>query len=188
MVETATTTMARTAKDWRESPVSSHHHVSFLCVDPEETRRYYEDFLGFEFTAAYPSKATVDGKSVDVLNMLFRMKNGDFIGFHHLRGEKKTPLELAPLDMHFALKLPSEGAWNSWVQYLANAGVEYNGPLDHDFVRSVYFLDPNGIWLEFTYELANHEEQLRELETHARRNMAGWTVQTADVKKKARGN
>ena len=187
MVGSPTMTLERTAKDWKKSPVSSHHHISFRCRDPEETRHYYEDFLGLEFTAAIPTKVDVDGKSVDALNMLFRMANGDFLGFYHVAGDDKSKgFELGPLDMHLALKVPSEKDWEVWVKRLTDAGVKFEGPLDHDFVRSVYFQDPNGIWLEFAYEAGNHDDQLRELETHAREGMKGWTAQTADLKREVR--
>lgn len=194
MAQSSTTTLERTeqkprvAKHWKTSPVSSHHHISFRCLDPEETRRYYEDFLGFEFTAAIPSKATVDGKSVDVLHMLFRMANGDFLGFYHTRdGEKAEPITLGPLDMHMAMKVPSEKDWDVWVKRLTDAGIHFEGPLDHDFVRSVYFQDPNGVWLEFAYQTEGHDEMLRDLETHAKEGMDGWTKQTATIKNTARG-
>lgn len=188
MVETSEITRGRTAIDWKLSPVSSHHHIAYRCRDPEETRKYYEDFLGLEFTAAIPTTVEVDGKPWEALHMLFRMANGDFLGFYHFADEEGAKaFELGPLDMHLALKVPSEKDWEVWVQRLTDAGVKFEGPLDHDFVRSVYFQEPNGIWLEFAYQAVDHEDQLRELETHAKEGMAGWTEQTADIKNKARG-
>lgn len=186
MAESATLEKGRTAKDWKQSPVASHHHITFRCKDPEETRAYYEDFLGLEFCAATPITVEVDGKPTEALRMMFRMSNGDFINFEHIP-DRNGPFELGPLDMHFALKVASEEEWKVCVGRLDKEKIHYEGPLDHDFVRSVYFQDPNGIWLEYTYIAPDHDEQMVDLESHARPHMAGWTTQTADTKNKARG-
>lgn len=33
---------------------------------------------------------------------------------------------------------------------LEDVGVEVKGPVDHDFIKSIYFFDPNGLRLEVT--------------------------------------
>ena len=183
MTEAMALPRERTAKDWKFSPVTSHHHLSFRCRDAEETRQYYEDFLGLEFTAAIPTTMEIDGRQVQALNMMFRMQGGDFITFYDVRdgGEFDLP-DLGPLDRHLAFKVPSKEAWDVWVQRLTDAGVKFEGPLDHDFVRSVYWPDPNGVWLEFAYEVQEHEDIIAALELEARKGMADWTVMTSDIK------
>ena len=175
---------ARTAKPWIDSPVTSHHHLSFRCADPEATRKYYEDFLGLEFTAARRITAEVGGESVEALELMFRMKDGDFVTFYHIKDKSFDLPELGPLDRHLAFKLPSEQDWDTWIQRMKDAGEEFQGPLDHDFVRSIYWCDPNGVWLEFAYEVDRHDEMVEELERHAREGMDNWTVMTAKTKTK----
>ena len=42
---------------------------------------------------------------------------------------------------------------------LEGEGIEVVGPLNHDFVESIYFFDPNGIRMEFTFRIPEAEQQ-----------------------------
>lgn len=169
-----------------ESAIRSLHHVAFRCFDAEETRRYYEEFLGFEFCAALPSEVDLGGKKVECLQVLFRMENGDFFSFYDVPDDLRPEIfePVSPLDAHFAMKVPSEAEWETWVARLTKAGIKYLGPLDHDFVRSVYFTDPNGVWLEITYQVPDHEKILAGEKSHAKQTIDGWSVKTAERKAK----
>ena len=168
--------------------VQSMHHVSYRCYDPEETRRYYEDFLGLEFSAAIPSTVDIAGTPVECLLMLFRMAKGDFISFYHVPSSDKRDIykPLGPLDQHLGMKVSSKAEWLWWVDRFTTAGIEFIGPLNHEFIESIYFWDPNGLILEITYELDNHEEFMEDEKSHARSVIDNWTVQTARVKSERR--
>jgi len=59
------------------------------------------------------------------------------------------------------------------------AGLQCAGPIDHGFVKSVYFADPNGLPLEITTRVARHDEIMAE-ELAAHRNaLAEWTAAKA---------
>lgn len=166
--------------------IHSLHHVVFRCFDAEETRRYYEEFLGFEFCAAIPSTVDVNGKKLECLQILFRMSNGDFFSFYDVPDDIRPELfePVSPMDAHFAMKVSSEAEWNRWTERLADAGIKYLGPLDHDFIRSVYFTDPNGVWLEITYQVPDHEKIIAREKSHAKETIEGWTTKTAERKAK----
>lgn len=168
--------------------VRSLHHFSFRCFDAEETRRFYEDFLGLEFCAALPVTVDLGGKKVEALQILFRMTNGDIFSFYDVPDDVRPDIyePVGPFESHFAMKVSSEAEWDIWVERLNKAGIEYVGPLDHDFVKSVYFRDPNGIWLEITYQVPDHEEILDREESHAKEAMERWTAETAEQKAKFR--
>lgn len=188
MVEPTNTTLKKTTEDWRTSPIGSHHHLSFRCRDAEETRHYYEDFLGLELCAAIPSQNDLDGNPVESLYMLFRMQDGNLLGFHHVLGDDDFELpEFSPLERHLAMKVGSEKDWDVWVKRLTDEGIKFH-MLDHDFVRSVYFPDPNGVWLEITYEVQDHDEQLRDLKAHAEESLDSWNTIKSDIMKKAKDN
>lgn len=51
---------------------------------------------------------------------------------------------------HLALRVDSLAELGTAHQRLQEAGIEVVGELDHEFVRSIYFFDPNGIRLELT--------------------------------------
>lgn len=167
--------------------IQSHHHLTFRCIDPEKTRAFYEDFLGLEFTAAIPSETDIDGKPVKSLKLMFRMAEGDFLEFTHVPSDSNPDLfaPLGPFEVHLALKLASEQELIRAQEYLKEAGIEYLGPMDHEFVRSVYFPDPNGIYLEYTYEVPQHEQIMDDLGSHAQESMAEWAVKSAPIKSAA---
>lgn len=168
------------------SAIRSLHHVVFRCFDAEETRKYYEDFLGFEFCAALPSTVDLEGKKAESLQLLFRMSNGDFFSFYDVPDDLRPEIfePASPLDAHFAMKVSSEAEWNNWIERLTKAGVKYLGPLDHDFIRSVYFTDPNGVWLEITYQVPDHEKIIAREQSHVKETIKGWTTKTAERKAK----
>jgi catechol-2,3-dioxygenase len=52
---------------------------------------------------------------------------------------------------HLSFNLPDEAALEQLRKRLDAAGCEVTEVVDHGFVRSVYFTDPNGIALEASY-------------------------------------
>jgi len=164
------------------------HHMSFRCFDAEETRKFYEDFLGLEFCAALPTTVDLAGKQIEALQILFRLSNGNFFSFYDVPDDVRPDMYegVGPFDSHFAMKVSSEAEWEIWTARLKKAGIEYIGPMDHDFVRSVYFPDPNGVWLEITYQVPAHEQILAREKSHAAEAMHGWTISTAERKAKFR--
>ena len=50
-------------------------------------------------------------------------------------------------------RCPECGEWNSYVE-------EVRGPVDHGFVRSIYFRDPNGYVIELTASTGKHGEMM----------------------------
>ncbi|WP_183030014.1 VOC family protein [Altericroceibacterium spongiae] len=161
--------------------------MSFRCFDGEETREFYEDFLGMEFTAAIPEKMEVDGRTTEVMHIYFRMADGDFIAFYDMPDDV-TPEKFTfdPMELHLGMKVPSEEAMMTWAERLKERGIEYMGPMDHDMVQSIYFQDPNGLWLEATYQVPDHEEIMHREMSEAKDILADWTVQSAPKKKKFR--
>jgi catechol-2,3-dioxygenase len=56
------------------------------------------------------------------------------------------------------------------------------GPIDHHFVHSIYFYDPNGINVEITCRDTKHDAIMAEEATSARQIIADWTARTASQK------
>lgn len=187
MATAATMTKERGVENLANLEIRSLHHLSLRCSDPEETRRFYEDVLGLEFSAALPSNVDENGRPVEALQLLFRMANGDFITFYYVPSDPRPEMykPLGGQELHLGMKLSSEQDWVRWQERLKQAGVEFMGPLDHDFVRSIYFGDPNGVTLELTYEVDRHEEILAGEKATARDALSTWTARTASKKTRA---
>ena len=166
------------------TPIRSLGHVALRCFDAEETRRFYEDFLGLEFTAALPLKTDRAGNPVDAMRIFFRLADGDFLIFYDVPDDINPDLyePLGPADAHIALTAASEAEWKIWCDRVASSGVEFFGPIDHDFAHSIYFTDPNGLTMEILYRVPQHDEILDREQSHSKEDLAKWTVQTAGRK------
>jgi hypothetical protein len=53
-------------------------------------------------------------------------------------------------------------------------------------VRSIYMWDPNGLQVEITARVAEHDAILAHEETHARGVFSDWTARTAEAKARLR--
>lgn len=167
--------------------IRSLRHMSFRCFDAEETREFYEDFLGLEFVAALPVEAEVNGKTVEAMHVYFQMADGDYIAFYDIPEDAPPPkFELDPMELHLGMKVPSEAAMMTWAERLKERGIRYIGPMDHDMVQSIYFQDPNGIWLEVTFQVPAHEEIMHREMAEAKELIADWTVKSGPNKRKYR--
>ena len=160
--------------------IQSMHHISYRCYDPEATRHFYEDILELEFAAAIPGEVEIDGVRHDALEMMFRMDNGDFLYFYHIPGIDRPDVykPFGPMDLHLGMKVKSKAEWEFWVERMKSFGVEYIGPLDHEFIESIYFFDPNGTMMEITYEYDSHEEFMDRERAIAHEVVKDWHAKT----------
>ena len=49
------------------------HHNAYRCRDAEETRKFYEDFLGLPLADAFEISTTQTGRKTNVLHIFFEM-------------------------------------------------------------------------------------------------------------------
>lgn len=145
-------------------PVHGLHHFAYRCRDAEETRRFYEDVMGFPLVHVIEEHdvATTTGDKVSFLHIFFRMADGRYLAFFDLGDGRVTAKDPATPQFanHLALAVSGEEALLAAKARLDAAGVASIGPMDHDgFVRSIYFWDPNGVRLELTYTIADAQAQ-----------------------------
>ena len=164
-------------------PVHGLHHFAYKCRDAEETRRFYEDVMGFPLVHVIEEHGvgTTTGDTVSFLHIFFQMADGRYLAFFDLGDgrqcakDPKTP----QFTNHLALAVDGEAALLAAKARLDAAGVESVGPMDHDgFVRSIYFWDPNGVRLELTYTIAGDKEQKAHRES-AHAQLRRWMEQTS---------
>ncbi|MGA1341862.1 MAG: hypothetical protein ACO33A_02265, partial [Hyphomonas sp.] len=55
-------------------------------------------------------------------------------------------------------------------------------PLDHHFVRSIYFYDPNGLQVEITCKTEDYAAIMTEEASHAGEHIRKWTEETRKLK------
>jgi catechol 2,3-dioxygenase-like lactoylglutathione lyase family enzyme len=127
------------------------HHNAYRCRDSEETRGFYEDFLGLRFITAFE----IDGGRA--LHTFFEMDDGSSLAFFEVPGTPFDFKEQNALDLHIALAVESE-TFDRMLEKGKAEGRKVRGPIDHGFCRSIYFRDPNGYVIELTADTGTHRE------------------------------
>ena len=125
------------------------HHAAYRCRDSEETRRFYEDFLGLRLAHALEISTTKSGRSANVLHTFYEMGDGSFIAFFEEPGKSFEFKEQRDFDLHIALEVDME-TLHGMLARGKEAGIETRGVADHGFIHSIYFRDPNGYVIELT--------------------------------------
>ena len=165
------------------------HHSAFRCRDAEETRHFYEDVLGLPLAAALAfDEEPGSGRPHPYVHIFFRLPDGNFIAFFDAP-DSASAEHFRPahgFDRHVAFEAGSPEALLAWKARLDEKGVPVFGPIDHGFVRSIYMWDPNGLQVEITARVAEHDAILAHEETHARGVLSDWTARTAEAKARLR--
>ena len=143
------------------------HHNAYRCRDSEETRQFYEDFLGLPLAEAFPIETTKTGRSANVLHSFYQMDDGSFLAFFEAPGREFDFKEQHDFDLHIALEVSDE-VLDSMFALGKQRGMEVRGVSDHGFCRSIYFRDPNG----YVIELAAPTEDALALDLDAARKTA----------------
>lgn len=140
------------------------HHIAFASKDTQATFDFYHNKLGMNLVRTENHRQQ-DGY---FRHFFFDMGNEQMIGFFEVNnvGEKpdyKTDLSESvglPLWVnHIAFNVESEVRYKEIKQRAKANGVGFLAQVDHDWVKSIYFMDPNGLMLEYTYEVPGKLEQ-----------------------------
>jgi catechol 2,3-dioxygenase-like lactoylglutathione lyase family enzyme len=155
------------------------HHNAYRCRDSEETRQFYEDFLGLPLAGALEVKATKSGRATDTLHTFYALDDGSYLAFFEA---PDRPFEFKPqhdFDLHIALEVTAADLHEMFARGKA-AGIETRGISDHDFIDSVYFRDPNGYVIELTAKREHHDQAMDPATNRARQILNAWQAAKAD--------
>jgi catechol 2,3-dioxygenase-like lactoylglutathione lyase family enzyme len=153
--------------------ISGLHHNAYRCRDSEETRKFYEDFLGLELASTLEISETKTGRKASALHTFYRMDDGSFLAFFEV---PDTPFDFRKqndYDLHIALEVDS-GTLISMLEKGKAAGIETRGVADHAFVDSIYFRDPDGYVIELTAKRDNHDTAMAPATNGARAKLDAW--------------
>ena len=149
------------------------HHNAYRCRDSEETRRFYEDFLGLPLAGTLAIAQTKTGRKTAVLHTFYRMDDGSFLAFFEA---PDSPFEFKAqhdFDLHIALEVDAPALQEMFARGRAS-GIETRGIVDHGFIHSIYFRDPNGYVIELTARTARHAEAMDAATNGARATLDRW--------------
>ena len=156
------------------------HHSAYRCRNSEETRRFYEDFLGLPLSGALRIQESKTGRRTDVLHTFYRLDDGSFIAFFEAPDQAFEFKNQHDFDLHVALEV-SEESLQAMYRKAKDEGREIRGISDHGFIHSIYFRDPNGYVIELTAKTADHDREMDPAKNKARTILDHWQ------KDKARG-
>ncbi len=127
------------------------NHLALITTDMDRTVRFYHGVLGARLVAHLGTAS--------FRHYFFEIGPESTVAFFEYRG-----VELAPFAKpagvpdpravqfdHLSLNLPDEQALLDLRERLKAAHCEVTDVVDHGFIRSVYFTDPNGIALEASW-------------------------------------
>jgi catechol 2,3-dioxygenase-like lactoylglutathione lyase family enzyme len=135
------------------------HHNAYRCRDAEETRKFYEDFLGLPLTNAFVISETKSGRPTNTLHAFFQMDDGSALAFFESPERPFDFKEQHDFDLHIALEVSQDDLHRMLAKGRA-AGIATRGVADHGFIDSIYFRDPNGYVIELTAKRPDHDEQV----------------------------
>lgn len=147
------------------------HHAAYRCRDSEETRAFYEDFLGLPLVDAFEINTTMTGRDTGVLHSFYEMRDGACIAFFEAPDMDFEFVDQHDFDLHIALEVDAETLEAMFERGKA-LGMETRGVSDHGFIHSIYFRDPNGYVVELAAETGVGDKEKRVSEAHD--SLAKW--------------
>ena len=149
------------------------HHNAYRCRDAEETRRFYEDFLGLKLACTLEINETQTGRKTSTLHTFYQMGDGSYLAFFEA---PDMPFEFKrqhDYDLHIAVEVEAKDLQPMMAKGKAR-GIETRGVSDHGFIHSIYFRDPNGYVIELTAKTPQHAQETDPARNSARAKLDRW--------------
>ena len=131
-------------------------HVGLSTLDLDKTRDFYERILGFKAVRCDTIKVQEGGR---IRHIFFDTGRDQLLAFMEARDVPGIPedyeagivrgLGVPSAFYHFAFEAGSEAALVEKRNELIAKGIDVTDVVDHDWAKSIYFKDPNGLQLEF---------------------------------------
>jgi catechol 2,3-dioxygenase-like lactoylglutathione lyase family enzyme len=149
------------------------HHNAYRCRDSEETRRFYQDFLGLPLAETLEIGETKSGRKTSTLHTFYELDDGSYLAFFEAPDMPFEFKDQHDFDLHIALEVAPEVLPDMLAKGRA-AGIETRGISDHKMVHSIYFRDPNGYVIELTAKTPEHDRLMDPSVNGARARLDRW--------------
>jgi catechol 2,3-dioxygenase-like lactoylglutathione lyase family enzyme len=154
------------------------HHNAYRCRDSEQTRGFYQDFLGLPLAGTLEIKATKSGRKTDTLHTFYELDDGSYLAFFEAPDRPFEFKTQHDFDLHIALEVEPDMLQPMMKKGRA-AGIETRGISDHGFIDSIYFRDPNGYVIELTAKRPGHDRAMDPTTNGARDKLDAWQTAKA---------
>ena len=154
------------------------HHNAYRCRDAEETRKFYEDFLGLPLVNAFRIEETMTGRKTGagVLHSFYQLDDGSCLAFFEAPDMSFEFKDQHDFDLHIALEVEPPALQAMLAKGKAQ-GIETRGVSDHGFIHSIYFRDPNGYVIELTAKMPEHARMMNPATNDARTILDRWQAE-----------
>jgi glyoxylase I family protein len=143
----------------------SFNHIAMPTDDTAATYKFYTEVLGFRLISAVrEERVPSTGEETAFLHTFFALEDGSCMAFFEVEGHEYARFRdgVPAWIRHFAMNVESEAAVLAWKRRLEEHGVDVLGVTDHEGIwQSIYFFDPNGLRLEFTWQARQLDENDR---------------------------
>jgi len=141
-------------------------HIGLSTLDLDKTRDFYVNVLGFKPVRSDTIPIREGGQ---IRHIFFDTGRDQLIAFMEARGVPGIPAEYdaginrglgVPSGFyHFAFEAGTEASLQDKRRELIAKGVKVTEVVDHEWAKSIYFKDPNGIQLEFCTYTRNFTDE-----------------------------
>ncbi len=144
------------------------HHNAYRCRDAEETRRFYEDFLGLPLAHTLEIRESMSGRKTETLHTFYKLGDGSYLAFFEAPDMDFEFKRQHDYDLHIALEVEKAVLEKKFAEGKAR------GVSDHGFIHSIYFRDPNGYVIELTMKMPGHDQAMDPAVNSARAKLDRW--------------
>src|SRR5262249_6589847 len=161
-------------------------HIGLSTLDLDKTREFYEGILKFKAVRCDTIKVKEGGQ---IRHIFLDTERDQLIAFMEARGVPGVPawydaginrgLGVPSGFNHFAFEAGSEAGLVEKRNELRARGVDVTDVVDHDWAKSIYFKDPNGIQLEYCCLTRDLNADDARMQYRFGTSVCGWNLDTA---------
>ncbi|MBF6570796.1 MAG: VOC family protein [Candidatus Binataceae bacterium] len=130
------------------------HHNAYVCHDLEQTRKFYEDVLGWPLISVWRERDFIFNEDLSYCHLFFQIADGGCLAFFKFADDamQEKFAQYGPHSPFVHLALKADAAVQEEVKRRLEAAGYKTDVIDHGYCRSLYFTDPNGLNLEFAVD------------------------------------
>jgi len=165
-----------TSNGAQNSIPSRLHHTAYVCKDLEETRKFYEDVLGWPLIAVWREHDIVFESDLTYCHLFFGLGDGGALAFFWFDdpAAMKRFSEMGKHSPFVHLAFKSDAATQQEIKRRLEAAGHSTFTIQHGYCESLYMTDPNGLNLEVAVDHPSYDLIMDKQAKNAHEDLKGW--------------